>query len=472
MIMDYVYTYGDIIVSNYEFIKITDLKIERRINEHAKLYVKGIIDDNKGDMYVETANDESFIKVSIKDDKNNIKDLFQGLITNISINMLNDIRILEIEALSQTFLMDIKEKSRTFQDANSTYRDIINTVNSDYGNVQIVDDITSTSKIDTFVAQYKETDWEFIKRLASYFNTWIVPECQLEDIKYSIGRGGTFATYSLDEFNYSIKKELGEYKFKEAKGISGLDDMNLITYEVITNKILGLCDYITFKGRNLYVYEAEIQMHNSIISNKYKLRDENGMKIGRIYNNKIVGLSLSGTILDTKNDVVKVNLEMDGCQDSGTARWFPYSTVFSSEDGTGWYCMPEKGDAIRLYFPDNVEKNAYVMSSVNLKSRDTEKRGDPSVKSISTKYGKQLVMEPGAVNIIGGSGMMVKMTDDGGIEIISNKKIILDAQDDIEINGKAKVSISGDSGVDLTQNSANLSIKDDVTMSGGKVKIE
>lgn len=134
--------------------------------------------------------------------------------------------------------------------------------------------------------------------------------------------------------------------------------------------------------------------------------------------------------------------------------------------------MPEKGDAIRLYFPDNVEKNAYVMSSVNLKSRDTEKRGDPSVKSISTKYGKQLVMEPGAVNIIGGSGMMVKMTDDGGIEIISNKKIILDAQDDIEINGKAKVSISGDSGVDLTQNSANLSIKDDVTMSGGKVKIE
>ena len=68
--------------------------------------------------------------------------------------------------------------------------------------------------------------------------------------------------------------------------------------------------------------------------------------------------------------------------------------------------------------------------------------------------------------------MMVKMTDDGGIEIISDKKIILDAQDDIEINGKAKVLIKGESGVDLTQNSANLSIKDDVTMSGGKVKIE
>ena len=64
--------------------------------------------------------------------------------------------------------------------------------------------------------------------------------------------------------------------------------------------------------------------------------------------------------------MVKINLEIDGNQDEGTARWFPYSTVYSSPDGTGWYCMPEVGDAIRLYFPDNEEKNAYAISSVNL----------------------------------------------------------------------------------------------------------
>lgn len=472
MAYDYVYTYGDIIVSNYDFVKISDLKIERKINDHAKLYVKGIIDSEKGDKYVEGANDESFIKVSVKDDNNHIKDLFQGIVTSIGINTSNDVKILEIEALSQTFLMDINKKNRTFQNESSTYRNIINTVNSSYKNISIVDNITETSKIDTFIVQYKETDWEFVKRLASYFNSWIVPECQLSDIKYSIGKTGTIQIHSMEEFNYSIKKGIQEYKIKDGNGVSDLDDMNLITYEVVTNKMLDLCDAVTFKGRNLYVYEAEIEMQDSIFSNKYSLRDKNGMKIRRIYNNQIVGLSLSGTILDIKNDVVKVNLEVDGKQDSNTARWFPYSTVYSSEDGTGWYCMPEKGDAIRLYFPDNVEKNAYVISSVNLKSRDTKKRSDPAVKSIGTKYGKQLIMEPGAVNIIGSSGMMVKMTDDGGIEIISDKKIILDAKDDIEINGKAKVLIKGESGVDLTQNSANLSIKDNVTMSGGKVKIE
>ncbi len=191
MAYDYVYTYGDIIVSNYDFVKISDLKIERKINDHAKLYVKGIIDSEKGDKYVEGANDESFIKVSVKDDNNHIKDLFQGIVTSIGINTSNDVKILEIEALSQTFLMDINKKNRTFQNESSTYRNIINTVNSSYKNISIVDNITETSKIDTFIVQYKETDWEFVKRLASYFNSWIVPECQLSDIKYSIGKTGT-----------------------------------------------------------------------------------------------------------------------------------------------------------------------------------------------------------------------------------------------------------------------------------------
>lgn len=254
MAYDYVYTYGDIIISNYEFVKITDLRIERKINEHAELYVKGIIDSVKGDKYVEGANDKSFIKVSLKDDKNNVKDLFQGIIINISINSSNDIKTLEIQGLSQTFLMDINKKNRTFQNEGSTYRNIINTVNSSYKNISIVDNITETSKIDTFVVQYKETDWEFIKRLASYFNSWVVPECQLEDIKYSIGKTGMLKAYSLEEFNYSIKKGIQEYKIKEGNGVSGLDDINLITYEVITNKMLDLCDSVTFKGRNLYVY--------------------------------------------------------------------------------------------------------------------------------------------------------------------------------------------------------------------------
>lgn len=471
MSYEYVYTYGDIIVSNYTFNKILELKITRNMNEHASLYLKGIIDYEDGDSYVENANDKSYIKVSIKDDKENVRDLFYGIIVNISIASNNGIKTLEIQSLSETFLLDTKRKKRTFQDENETYANVIESVNADYDNCIMSDNATNDKEIDKFLVQYEETDWEFIKRLASHFNAPIFPECTLDGIKYYIGNANKMTEYSLEEFNYSVIKDIGDFKNKFENGLSELDDMNSIKYEFYTNRIFDLCDIIKFNGKSLYVCSVVIEMTDSEIINKYVLCDAQGIKVKKIYNNKIVGMSLKGKIANTKNDVVQVNLDIDSNRQS-SHRWFPYSTVYSSEDGTGWYCMPENGDAIRLYFPDNVEKNAYVISSVDLKSRDTAKRSDPSVKSIGTKYGKQLVMEPGCVSIIAGSGMSVKMNDGGGIVIKSDKKIILDAQDDIEINGKAKVSISGDSGVDLKQNSANLSILDDVTLTGGKVKIE
>ncbi|EKQ50992.1 MULTISPECIES: phage baseplate assembly protein V [unclassified Clostridium] len=469
---EYVYTYGDFIVSPYKFEKIKVLKITRELNEHAKLYINGVISDESADKYVEEADDEASIKISVKDNEGNVTDLFEGIISNIGIDASNDVRTLEVEALSKTVLMDIEKKSRTFQNENDTYEDIFKKINSEYSSAQIYDNATNGANIDKLIVQYKETNWELIKRLASHFNIGVVAECQLSDIKYSLGASGDRSIYDINEYNYSVKKGLHEYKVKAANENYDLDDLNLVSYEITSNKIMNLYSNVNFQGRNVYVYKCEIEMIDGELLNKYILRDEKGMKVRKIYNNKIVGMSLNGSILETKNDVVKIKLEIDGNQDAGTAKWFEYSTVYSSEDGTGWYCMPEVGDAVRLYFPDNEEKNAYAISSVNLESSNSEKRSNPDEKNIGTKYGKQIVMKPGAVEIVGGGNLLMRLTDDGGIEVNSDKKIILSAQDDIEINCKSKITIQGDEGINLTQAGANMNIQDDVTMGGAKVKVQ
>jgi len=236
---------------------------------------------------------------------------------------------------------------------------------------------------------------------------------------------------------------------------------------------MKLYNKVNFKDRQLLVYKCETEMVGEVISNNYTLRDESGMKVRKVYNDNAVGVSLQGRILDTQKDKVKVSLEIDGSPtECDGARWFEFATVFSQPDGTGWYCMPEIGDVVRLYFPDNEEKNAYVINSMHYPSSDPNSRTDPSVKSISTKYGKQLVMSPGSVEIIGNGNLLMRMTDDGGIEVNSDKKIILDAGDDIEINGGGKVTINGDAGINLTQAGANMTIQDDIVMSGGKVNIQ
>ncbi|MFF2094577.1 phage tail protein, partial [Paenibacillus sp. NPDC058174] len=244
-----------------------------------------------------------------------------------------------------------------------------------------------------------------------------------------------------------------------------------IRYEVTTNEVFELCDAVEFKKRQLYVYNAVTEFRNGVLTHTYQFMDAKGFSFGKMHNRALAGTSLFGKVVGISNDTVKVFLDIDKDQDDATASWFPYSTIYSSPDGSGWYCMPETGDQIRVYFPDEQDGNAFAASSVNLSSSDSKKRSDPSVKSISTKYGKQIVFQPGAVEIIGSGKLLMRLTDDGGIEINSDKKIALNAEDDIEINGGTKVIIQGEEGVDLKQASATLSILDDVTMSGGKVNI-
>lgn len=73
------------------------------------------------------------------------------------------------------------------------------------------------------------------------------------------------------------KKELQEYRVKSQNDMEDLNDINLISYEVSTNKILNLCDTVSFKERNLYVYKCRIEIVNEAILGKYILRDEKGV---------------------------------------------------------------------------------------------------------------------------------------------------------------------------------------------------
>ncbi|MNF86084.1 hypothetical protein D3C84_685070 [compost metagenome] len=66
---------------------------------------------------------------------------------------------------------------------------------------------------------------------------------------------------------------------------------------------------------------------------------------------------------------------------------------------------------------------------------------------------------------------MMRLTDDGGIEIRSDKKITLEAQEDIDITGGTNVIIQGVEGVNIIQQGAQLTIADEVNLLGTKVNL-
>ena len=465
------YTYSDISISPYKFEKIINLSISRGMNDHASLYLYGTIPEDELDKYVENASDGESVGIFVNDG-GAVVPLFQGAVTKISVSVVANVRCVAIEALSSTFLMDVKKKDRSFQNKDSLYSDIFKKVTGEYKKGEVIDEASKGKPTGGLLVQYHETDWEFIKRLASHFNAPLVPTCTHTGIKYYIGVPDIPEKYNLEDFNYSVVKDLKGYKIKAENDIKDLDERDLISYEVTTRKILELCSPVKYKDKKLYVHSVQIEMINGILSNSYVLRDMKGLGRHKLNNNLLSGTSLFGKIIDVAKDMVKVHLDIDETQSVDEAMWFPYSTVYSSPDGTGWYCMPEKDDQVRLYFSDNDEKNAFCASSVNLTSSAPEKRSDPAVKSISTKYGKQVIFKPGAIEIIAGEELLLKLTDDGGMEFTSAKKIIFDAKEDIVIKGDAKVTLDGKDGIELNQSGTSIKIKDDVTISGGQVKIE
>lgn len=171
-------------------------------------------------------------------------------------------------------------------------------------------------------------------------------------------------------------------------------------------------------------------------------------------------------------------------QDEGTAKWFPYSTVYSSPDGTGWYCMPEKGDKVRLYFPNEKEEQGYIISSINIGNTGentvpeggagvTAPRTNPDNKSLSNKYNKQIELTPTMIAITNNKGMSITMDDEKGIEIVSDKKITIRSEEELAVVSlNSNVNVEAAESIELVQRDSKIIMKDDVTIEGAKLNVQ
>ena len=86
------------------------------------------------------------------------------------------------------------------------------------------------------------------------------------------------------------------------------------------------------------------------------LSNENSFTQDKLYQEGMIGLSLKGRVLEAVQDTVKVQLEIDVEQTKKEEAYpFPYTTMYTAEGNSGWYCMPEVDDTVMIYFPTREE---------------------------------------------------------------------------------------------------------------------
>lgn len=468
-----VIAYHNLEVKPYELNELYELKIVKRLNEHTRVSFTGVIPPDKKDSYINDTEVETKIEINQVDESGQSKPLFNGIVTQVQVKTVRDIYYLQVEAVSATYNLDIQVKSRSFQNIEQPYTDLINQVISEYSGAQVNDSASNNAKTNELIVQYLETDWQFIKRLASHFCAPLIPASTYQGIKFYFGLPDGAVKGELDNFHYSVKKKLADYRNFTENYHQDLVETDFVYYDLETDQVFDLGDIITFKSHKLYVYEVVTLMQNGILKHHYLLAPQGGLSQNPIYNRRLVGASIQGQVIEVSKDNIRVQLEVDSEQAVNEAYWFPYSSVYTAEGNSGWYCMPELNDYVRVYFPDHEEKNAVAISSVRKDTAEgtTNKVGDPDIKYFRTKSGKELMFAPGEVLLSAKDGeIFIRLKDDDGIQIYSKRGIQLIAKEDFSIESQKKVVVSAQETINLTCKSSNIKMDGATTIKGSKVK--
>ena len=487
---------GVLRVEPFEVEDLLDVEIQQKINAHSTLYFKGALKEESKNPLREVPCEGANVILLAKDSTEMEHVLFQGIIRDVSVQTYGESQYLEVHAISYSYLMDIEKKSRSFQNKNNTYTDLIEQVTRAYPRADVIDAATDSKPTDKFIIQHQETDWGFTIRMASRFGTGLVCDVRYDSPKYFFGVPNGM-TLELDEGNYRTSKDMDRYYQLSNKGETEFSENDFLYYKVTTHHMARIGDKVTYRGKQLYVYEITTLTDNDILVNHLTLTTKKGLTQQHRQHPHVMGASFGGNILEASNDVIKMSLDIDRGHDSGEPCFFPYSTVYSSQDGSGWYCMPEVGDRVRLYFPDGDDNHAYAISSVHEQvdpalMQPSENQGavassqgggtrssagadgysgmrdDPSVKSIT--YGsKEVRLTPEGVYIITEDSMITMNQD--GITVTSENDVSFLTDKDIVMSSEDNVDITGTNGVKVTNGDSNaVMVEEDVQAIGQEVR--
>lgn len=441
----------------------------REINTHGILKITGMIASEKASVYRNKALEETWVLVKAKEETGKEVNFFYGILTNFSMKEEGQVHIMTIEIRTGSYLLDLTPHIRSFQENTFTYNSVVKKclegVNGDFISSGVADEA-----IGGFLLQYNETDWEFFKRLACRAGTVLIPEFITKGKKFYFGCQNMHKGKEIKSEDYVFDKTYEEYGREKKSEVEYASHPDYGICRIHSREFYHLGEFILFMGRTYQIGKIVSQLEGEELVHEYFLIRMREAPESFKYNENIRGLSLKAFVKQVKRDKVQVTIQADENKAYSKNLWFDYATVYTTPDGTGWYCMPEPQDEVRLTFPDDDEKNAYVASSVHLEAG--KGRSNPDEKSWKNKQNKEILFTPDALILRNNKGLLMELSDKDGIKIISDKGIVVDAVKDVQITSKnAGVSVKGKNQIGLSQGCAQISIADEINIAGGKINM-
>lgn len=450
-------TYLNIKVEGVPYTKILSLHIQNAINGYGSAYIEGEIDSEKGNAYVQRLTSDTIVKITTTAD-GQPPILFMGVVAGSSVSQETDYTLLKLQLFATAHKLNYKKKNQSFQNAADTYTQVITKALDGMADLQMN---VSDKAIGSLIMRYNETSWEFAQRMASTFGAPISANVNTEKPLLTVGMPKTGKTYNVSDAKL---------------GFSSESQTSYGGTVVTSAQYVYLGDKICVGNKTETVQEYESSLDYGILTTKICLMSkDNENKIASGTNDSPVqrpitnvaasGKMFTGVVQAVQKDKVQVHLtSIDAEYDAGGTHWFPYSTAYSSSDGSGFYCMPAVGDTVRVFFPSDNEEDAFAASSVNVSPLD-----DPLHKKWRSPAGKEILFTPeGLLISCKDDKIFIDLTDEEGVKICSEKDITINAQNNLTLYAKKVLKMQAENKVLLSSGESYIDMSKDLIEMGAK----
>lgn len=471
-------------IEPFAFKQILSADIKKGMNTHGGGVVCGYIREEDEEQYTLYVIGSTPVILYVIDEDGEEQVFFYGILADLNISRENSQLLMEVTFTSYTRLMDLLPQNRAFQSAACTYNEIISHLCAGYeGSAFIMNPLFSNIPIQELIVQYQETNWEFLLRLASHFNSMVISDFLTPGVKFYFGLPNRQPVGNIIDSEYRLEKSLISYQQKIQNGVIGTSEYDDMLVVWSSRELLEVGDRKLFEDRPYVVYASQSQLNGHQLHHTYILATENGLKIPKLYNKSIIGASIDGIVTGVQGTVVNIRMGIEDVQPS--ARWYPYATVFSSPDGSGWYCMPQAGDEIRLYFPTRSEKHAYAISSVHKPVASQPRNGNQGSSAeaapprtnvlnneLRSQDGKVVQLLEDRIVMSNGKGLTISMVDNQGIGVVSNGDLNLKATGQVFVSGSS-LNISGSTEVSIKSGESSITLSgSDAIIKSANVKVQ
>jgi len=457
-----------LIVRPFEDLGILDYKSTQIVNEHAKAEIRGRIPFERREDYVKAGKRQTWVQiVAISEGEEFI--LFYGVIGQLQLEINDRTCIVILKLCSGTQLMDYKEHIRSFQKDSFTYNSLLDICSKEYEKPGRIMTEGNGKRIPHFIMQYRETDWEFIKRLAAMNHTVIFADCSTRGEKYHFGIPDRKFNSEEAPSEYRTRYNMQEYWYKKSCGLTIYTE-DTMSYIWEGREVHKLGERRSIDGREVFIWKIESSLKGNELYHTCYMKPRSGFQTVSYDNKRMAGVSLLGKVTKVKNEEVQIMIHCDENKEQSGVCWYSFSTIYSSPDGTGWYCMPEVGDTVRLYFPTNKEEDAYVASAYHEGGAGLRKR--PECKFWRNKEGKEIQLAPDRILLTNNDGTYIELSDDEGIEIVSEGSVTVHAGGSLSItSSNSSIEISAPKKIRLKQGSTEMNLGGDLSMQGAKIRL-